>query len=93
MKNLLLSPFSILLLVSCSSLDLNPIQVERCITNESHSMICKDPRIGKDAYRVAPIPANYICTNPDDYESLKGELIDLKVKLKQALVDLDSCKR
>ena len=62
-----------------------PPKAELCISGDQDLFLCNDPRRneGERDYDLTypEDTLNYICTNPADYNSLKGYCTDLRTKL------------
>lgn len=68
-----------------------PPLIESCIHDDTNSAQCYDPRLeeSKREYERTNLE-NYICTNPDDYNSLYKYTVDLREKLIKCEADLNN---
>lgn len=69
--------FTILFISNCASV--NPKQIELCVILINGDLYCRDNRISKESYTKQKA-TNYLCTNPDDFNSVLSENIILNGK-------------
>ena len=81
MRDALLLSVLILSVHSCRSVP----KVEACVVGDSDLFICNDPRLDEPDYDLLyPNDVmNYVCTNPDDYATMREYVLELQKELKK----------